>query len=74
MLVFLKASFLIEHFSYYTLMIFLKYYYVILNIAIHTDDTTLYCKCDQTSDLLQRLQVAFELESDQQDTVDWGRK
>ena len=55
-------------------MIFLKYYNVILNIAIHADDTTLYCKCDQASDILQRLQVAFDLESDQQDTVDWGRK
>ena len=34
----------------------------------------LYSKCDQASDLWQQLELAFELESDLQDTVDWGRK
>ena len=31
-------------------------------------------KCDQTSDPWQQLELASELESDLQDTVDWGRK
>ena len=43
------------------------------NIAIYADDTTLYSKCDQGSDLWQKLQLASELESDLQETVDWGR-
>ena len=47
---------------------------VICNIAIYADDTALYSKCDQASDLWQELELAFELESDLQDTVDWGRK
>ena len=47
---------------------------VICNIAIYADDTTLYSKCNQASDLLQQLELASELESDLQDTVDWGRK
>ena len=34
----------------------------------------LYSKCDQTSDLRQELELASELESDLQDTPDWGRK
>ena len=46
----------------------------ICNIAIYADDTTLYSKCDQASDLWQQLELAFELESDLRDTVDWGRK
>ena len=37
------------------------------------DDTTLYSKCDQASDLWQQLKLASELESDLRDTVDWGR-
>ena len=32
--------------------------------------STLYSKCDQASDLWQQLELASELESDQQDTVD----
>ena len=47
---------------------------VICNIAIYTDNTTLYSKCDQASDLWQLLELASELQSDLQDTVDWGRK
>ena len=38
------------------------------------DDTTLYSKCDQTYDLWQQLELASELESDLQDTLDRGRK
>ena len=47
---------------------------VVLNIAIYGDDTTLYSKRDQASDLWQQLELASELESDLRDTVDWGRK
>ena len=47
---------------------------VICDIAIYVDDTTLYCKYDQESDLWQQLELASELESDLQDTVDRGRK
>ena len=47
---------------------------VICNIVIYTDDTTLYSKCDQASDLWQQLESASELESDLRDTVDWGKK
>ena len=39
----------------------------------YTDDTTLYSKCDQAFDLRQQLELAFQLESDLRDTVDWGR-
>ena len=47
---------------------------VICNIAIYADDTTLYSKCDQASDLWQQLELASELESNLRDTVDWGRR
>ena len=47
---------------------------VICNIAIYADDTILYSKCDQTSDLWQKLELASELESEIQDTVDLGSK
>ena len=46
----------------------------ICNIAIYVDDTTLYSKCDKASDLWQELELAPQLESDPQDTVDWVRK
>ena len=44
------------------------------DIAIFADDATLYSKFDQASDLWQELELASELESDRQDTVDWERK
>ena len=47
---------------------------VICDIATYADDTTLYSKCDQASDLWQQLELASELESDLRNTVDWGRK
>ena len=47
---------------------------VICNIAIYADDTILYSKCAQTSDMWQQLELASELESDLRDTVDWGKK
>ena len=45
---------------------------VIRNFAIYADDTNLYSKCDQASDLWPQLELASELESDLQDTVDWA--
>ena len=36
---------------------------VICDIAIYTDGTTLYSKCDQASDLWQQLELSSELES-----------
>ena len=47
---------------------------VICDIAIHADDTTLYSKCDQASDLWQQLELASGLESDLRDTLNWGKK
>ena len=40
----------------------------ICNIAMYAVDTTLYSKCDQTSDLWQQLELVFELEFNLQDT------
>ena len=40
---------------------------VICDIALYADDTTLYSKCDQASDLWQQLKLASELESDLRD-------
>ena len=47
---------------------------VICDIVIYADDTTLYSKCDRASDLWQQLELASDLESDLQGTVDWGKK
>ena len=47
---------------------------VICDIAIYADDTTLYSKCDQASDLWQQFELASELESDLRDTVAWRKK
>ena len=47
---------------------------VICDIAIYADDTTLYSKCDEASDMWQQLELASELASDLQDTVDWNKK
>ena len=41
---------------------------VIYNTAMYADDTTIYSKYDQASDLCQQLELASELESDLQDT------
>ena len=42
--------------------------------AISADDTTLYSRCAEASDLWQQLELVSELESDLQDIVDWVRK
>ena len=47
---------------------------IIGNIAIYGNDTTLFSKCDQGSDLWQQLELASELESDLRSNVDWGKK
>ena len=41
---------------------------VVCYIAIYGDDTSLYSKFDQTSDLWQQVEMAAELESDLRDT------
>ena len=47
---------------------------VICSIAIYADDTTLYPKFDQASDLWQQLELAFEHETDLWDIGGLGRK
>ena len=47
---------------------------VICDTAIYADDTTLHSKHDQASNLCQQLELASEIESDLQNTVDWGKK
>ena len=47
---------------------------VMCNIDVILIDSSLYWKCDQTFYFWQQLEFAFGLESDQSDTVDWGRK
>ena len=71
MLEFLKAPFLVLHFSYYTLMIFLMMLSVMLLSMLII---LLYSKCNRVSDPWQQLELASELESDLWDTVDGGRK
>ena len=45
----------------------------VCNVAIYTDDKTLYSIIDQASDMWYQLKLAFKLESDLQDTQDWGK-
>ena len=66
---FLKAPFLVLHFSYYTLTTLL----MMLSVIVLSMLNTLYSKCDQASALCQQLELASELESDLQDTVDWRK-
>ena len=44
------------------------------DLVIYADDTTLYSKCDQPSDMWQQLQLASELESDLREIVNCCRK
>ena len=41
---------------------------MICDVAIYADDTTLYSKFDQASDLWQQVELASELESGLRDT------
>ena len=54
--------------------LFLLYINDLPDNIIYADDTTLYSKSDQVSDLWQQLELASELESDLRDTLDWGEK
>ena len=45
----------------------------LLKRPVCADDTTLYSKCDQASDLYQQLELASEIESALCDSVDWSR-
>ena len=45
-----------------------------VNVAINAHDTTLYSKCNQTSDLLCQLECASEVESGLGETLDWVLK
>ena len=47
---------------------------VVCDITIYADDTTLYSKCYQASDLWQQVELAFELEFDLQEFADRGEK
>ena len=47
---------------------------VTCDVGICADDTTLYSKCDQASDLWQQHELASELESDLRDTVASSKK
>ena len=75
MLKFLKTPFLFLHFTYYTLITFLMMLAVILlSMLMILLAIPRYSTCDQSSDLWHQLKITAELESDLQDTVDWGRK
>ena len=69
---FLKAPFLVLHFSYYILMTFL----IILSVMLLSVQMILFSTLSmiRPSDLLQQLELALELEFHLQDAVDWGRK
>ena len=71
-MVLLKVPFLVQHFSYNTLMTFLMMLPVILLSMLMILLSNL--QCHQASDLLQQLESASEIESNLRDTVDWGRK
>ena len=49
-------------------------HYFIRDFDIYADDTTLFSKRDQASNLWEQLKSATELESDLSDTVDWATK
>ena len=61
MLKFLRAPLLLLHFSLYINDLPEDF---ICNIVIYADDTALYSKCDQASELWEHLELASELESD----------
>ena len=73
MLEILKVPFLVQHLYYDTLMTFLMMISAIL-LSKYLVILLSTLKCDQASDLWQQLELASKLESDLQDTVDWGRK
>ena len=66
----LKAPFLVLHLSVYTLMVFL----MMLSVVLISMLIIVNQKCDEASDLWKQLEQASEVESDLQDTVNWGKK
>ena len=48
--------------------------FLISDIAIYADDTSLFPDCDQASNLWQQLELASESETDLRNTMDWGKK
>ena len=75
---FLKASFSVLHFSYYTLMTFLTMLSVILlsmlMILLSIQSVIRHLISDQLSDPWQQLELISEHESDLRDTADWCKK
>ena len=61
----LKHPFLVQHFSYYTLMTLL-----VISVIYPSILMILLSKFNQASDLWQQLEMASELESDLRDTLD----
>ena len=47
---------------------------VVCNTVIYADDTTLCSNFDKASYFWQQLELASEVESERQDTVDWDKK
>ena len=47
---------------------------LVCNVAIYADDTTLFSKCDQASELWQQVEFSPGFESDLRGIVQWGRK
>ena len=75
MLVFLKAPFLVLHFSYYTLMTFLMMLSVILpSMLMILLFILIILVSIAIRHLWQQPELASELESDLRDTVEWSRK
>ena len=71
MMEFLKGPFLLLNFTFYTLMTFPM---TLSAIFLYMLMILLSTECNQTSDLLQQLELVSELESDLRDTVDQGKK
>ena len=71
LLEFLKALFLVLHFSYYILMTFLMLSVILLFMLMILISILSVIR---QFDLRQQLELAYELESDLRETVDWGRK
>ena len=69
MIVFLKTPFLVLHFSDYTLMAFLMLSVILLSMMM-----IFLCTLRVIKHLICELVLAAELDSNLQDTVDWGRE
>ena len=70
MLTFHRASFLVLHFSYYTLKTVPMLFLILPSMLV----LLLFTKCVKAPDLWQELELVSKFESDLWDTVDWTRK